>query len=65
MNTPYTAGFRAGYKGGLAAGEQDGINAMLKVMGEEGFHATALGHLLKLAEEYLATRRATEVDYCE
>lgn len=60
--TPYTQGFRAGYIQGQAAGERLGIDVMLKVMGEEGFNATALGHLSLLVKAELEKRHADELD---
>ena len=51
--TPYSQGFRAGYEYGLSEGHRQASDAYIKSLDAEGFNGTAIGHLMKLAQERL------------
>lgn len=51
--TPYSQGFRAGYEYGLSEGHREASDAYIKALDSEGFNGTAIGHLMKLAQERL------------
>ena len=51
--TPYTEGFRAGWEYGLSEGHREASDAYIKALDSEGFNGTAIGHLMKLAQERL------------
>ena len=51
--TPYTQGFKAGWEYGIAEGHREASDAYIKALDSEGFNGTAIGHLMKLAQERL------------